>query len=88
MEWYFGEGLVIDMKHKKDFDPITVEDITDFLNKNELSIKPEMIVLIKTGRDNFNGTKDFHKKGTGMSALATEWLIDQGIKVMGIDSWG
>ena len=23
-----------------------------------------------------------------MSAKATEWLIDQGIKVMGIDSWG
>ena len=47
-----------------------------------------MIVLIRTGRDQFNGTKDFHKKGTGMSAAATEWLIDQGIKVMGIDAWG
>jgi kynurenine formamidase len=23
-----------------------------------------------------------------MSAEATEWLIDNGIKVMGIDSWG
>ena len=88
LEWCFGEGLVIDMKHKEDFDPITVKDITDFLNKNELTIKPEMIVVIKTGRDKFNGTKDFHKKGTGMSASATEWLIDRGIKVMGIDSWG
>jgi kynurenine formamidase len=47
-----------------------------------------MIVLIKTGRDKFNGTKDFHKIGTGMSGEATEWLIDKGIKVMGIDSWG
>ena len=47
-----------------------------------------MIVLIKTGRDIYNGTKDFPDKGTGMSAAATEWLIDQGIKVMGIDSWG
>ena len=88
LEWCFADGLVIDMKHKKDFDPITVEDITDFLNKNKLTIKPGMIVLIKTGRDKFNGTKDFHKKGTGMSASATKWLIDQGIKVMGIDSWG
>ena len=47
-----------------------------------------MIVLIKTGRDKLNGTKDFHKVGTGMSAAATSWLIDKGIKVMGIDSWG
>ena len=88
LEWCFGEGLVIDMKHKADFDPITIDDIKDFLIENKLEIKPNMIVLIKTGRDKFNGDKDFHLKGTGMSAQATEWLIDMGIKVMGIDSWG
>ena len=47
-----------------------------------------MIVLIKTGRDKLMGTKDFFQKGTGMSAEATEWIIDQGVKVMGIDQWG
>lgn len=88
LDWCFGEGLVVDMKHKADFDPITVADIQSFLDENELTLSTGMIVLIKTGRDQFNGTKDFHKKGTGMSAEATEWLIDQGIKVMGIDSWG
>ena len=88
LDWCYGEGLVIDMKHKVDFDPITVEDLTSFLSQNDLTINKGMIVLIKTGRDKFNGTKDFHKVGTGMSAEATEWLIDKGIKVMGIDSWG
>ena len=88
LDWCYGDGIVIDMKHKVDFDAITVEDITTFLSENKLTIEPKMIVLIKTGRDKFNGTKDFHKVGTGMSAAATEWLIDQGIKVMGIDSWG
>jgi len=88
LEWCYGDGLVIDMKHKADFDSITIEDITSFLEEQQLSIKAGMIVLIKTGRDRFNGTKDFHKVGTGMSAEATEWLIDQGIKVMGIDAWG
>ena len=88
LEWCYGKGLVIDMKHKIDFDPITVADIKGFLEDQKLVIEPEMIVLIKTGRDKFNGTKNFHKIGTGMSAQATEWLIDQGIKVMGIDAWG
>ncbi len=88
LDWCYGDGIVIDMKHKADFDAITVEDITTFLTENKLTIEPKMIVLIKTGRDKFNGTKDFHKIGTGMSAEATEWLIDKGIKVMGIDSWG
>ena len=88
LEWCYADGIVIDMKHKVDFDPITTKDIEQFLNANNLVIKENMIVLIKTGRDKFNGTKDFHKIGTGMSAEATEWLIDLGIKVMGIDSWG
>ncbi len=88
LDWCYGEGIVIDMKHKVDFDPITVLDITSFLKENNLSLTAGMIVLIKTGRDKYNGTKNFHKIGTGMSAEATSWLIDQGIKVMGIDSWG
>ena len=46
------------------------------------------IVLIRTGRDRLMGTKAFWTTGTGMSAAATEWLIDQGPTVMGIDQWG
>ena len=88
LDWCFGDGLLIDMKHKEDFDPITIKDLEEFLATNQLKINPGMIVLIRTGRDKFNGTKDFHKRGTGMSASATEWLIDKGIKVMGIDAWG
>ncbi|WP_254085396.1 cyclase family protein [Dawidia cretensis] len=88
LEWCYGDGIVIDMKHKADFEAITVEDIQQFLSKNNLSLKPGLIVLIKTGRDKHMGTKEFFERGTGMSAQATAWLIDQGIKVMGIDQWG
>ena len=88
LDWCFGEGIVIDMKHKADFETISKQDIIDFLDREKLSIQPGMIVLIKTGRDIHMGTKEFPYKGTGMSAEATSWLIDQGIKVMGIDQWG
>lgn len=88
LDWCYGEGLVIDMSHKPDYEAITVDDIKSYLDKVKLSINPGMIVLIKTGRDIHMGTKKFFTHGTGMSAAATEWLIDQGIKVMGIDQWG
>lgn len=39
LEWCFGDGLVIDMKHKKDFDPITVQDIEDFLSAENVTLK-------------------------------------------------
>jgi hypothetical protein len=57
LDWCFGEGIVIDMKHKEDFDPITVKDIERFLEEQQLTLKPGMIVLIKTGREVY----DFHK---------------------------
>jgi len=75
LEWCFGKGIVIDMKHKEDFDAITSKDIISFLEKENLSLEPNMIVLIKTGRDKHMGTKDFFEKGTGMSAEATEYLV-------------
>ncbi|MFD2571000.1 cyclase family protein [Spirosoma soli] len=88
LEWCYGDGVVIDVSHKADFDLITVADLEEALQKTGAVLTPSMIVLIRTGRDVLNGTKEFAEKGTGMSPEATRWLIDQGIKVMGIDQWG
>lgn len=83
-----GPGVVINMTHKKEGDVITVDDLKGDLKKSGAKIEKGSIVLIHTGRDQFMGTKEFWKKGTGMGADATAWLIDQGVSVMGIDQWG
>lgn len=84
----FGPGVVFDMTHKPDGEEITVEDMKASLQKSGASLEPGCIVLIRTGRDRYQGTREYWKVGTGMSGPATEWLIDQGVKVMGIDQWG
>lgn len=88
LEKCIGPGVVIDMTHKEDGDVITVDDIKTDLAKSGAEIRQDTIVLIRTGRDTLLGTKDYWKRGTGMGADATEWLIDQGSTVMGIDQWG
>ncbi len=88
LEWCTGPGVVIDMSHKADKEAITVNDLENFVQSNDLVIDEGMIVLIKTGRDKYMGTPDFFKKGTGVSSEATSWLIDKGVKMMGIDQWG
>lgn len=88
LDWCYGDGIVIDMSHKEDFDPITVSDIQADLKKSGAQLQAGNIVLIRTDGDKYLGTKEYPHKGTGMSAEATHWLIDQGIKVMGIDQWG
>ena len=65
LDWCYGDGIVIDMSHKNDFDPITVADLQNDLTKNNLILQPGNIVLIRTDRDQFMGTKDFPDKGTG-----------------------
>ena len=88
LDWCYGEGLVIDMSHKADYEPIEAEDIQAFLLENKLELRSGQIVLIRTGRDKLMGTMAFFLQGTGMTAGATRYLIEHGIKVMGIDQWG
>ncbi len=87
LEWLYGPGVVLNMSHKADFDEITVDDVKSDLEKSGAVISKGTIVLIRTDRDQLRGN-DFVEKGTGMSKAATEWLIEQGVKVMGIDQWG
>lgn len=88
LEWYFQPGVKLDMRHKHDGDPVTVDDLTAQLNAINHSLSPLEIVLIETGCDRFYGQPDYMAHGCGVSAEATHWLYDQGIRVMGIDAWG
>jgi kynurenine formamidase len=51
-------------------------------------LRPHDIVLVRTGRDVHYGQPDYIHKGPGVTAQATRWLYDQGVRVMGIDAWG
>lgn len=88
LERCVGPGVVLDMSHKAEGDPITVDDLKAELERTGATIGEGTITLIRTDRDKFHKEPDFWKRGTGMSAEATEWLIDQGSRVMGIDQWG
>jgi kynurenine formamidase len=46
------------------------------------------IVLVRTGRDAFYGQPDYIARGPGVTAEATHWLYERGVRVMGIDAWG
>jgi len=88
LERGIGPGVVLDMMHKADNDPVTAADMEVALAKTGAHLTADTIVLIRTGRDKLLGTKAYWKSGTGMSAAATHWLLDRGVTVMGIDQWG
>ena len=88
LEWFFADGVKLDFCAKEQGDCITVEDIEKELSRIQYKLKPLDIVLMHTGRDIFCGQEDYIFMGCGVTASATRWLYDQGIRVTGIDAWG
>ncbi len=88
LEWFYGDGVVLDMRHKEKGGLISVEDLQQALEKISYTLKPFDIVLIWTDTDKLWGQAEYFNSGAGVSAAGTRWLIEQGIRVMGIDTWG
>jgi kynurenine formamidase len=87
LEWCFSDGVVLDFRHKADGERITAEDVKKELDRIGYKIKPLDIVLVQTGADEAWGTPQYLVKGAGMDRESTLYLVDQGVKVVGIDAW-
>lgn len=88
LEWCYGDGVVLDFIHKRYPEMIRKNDVIAALEKINYQLKPMDIVLIRTGADKFIGTPDYINKYIGMEPEAVEHILDQGIKMIGIDTLG
>ncbi len=88
LEWCYSDGVVLDMTAKADGERIEVADVEKELERITYEIKPFDIVLVMTGVDRFWGSLEYINHGAGMTRASTLWLIDRGVRVMGIDAWG
>ncbi|HEY5318853.1 MAG TPA: cyclase family protein [Solirubrobacteraceae bacterium] len=88
LEWFFGPGVVVDFSGRSDGEVITAADMEAAIAQAGHSLATGDIVLVRTDRDAFYGQPDYIARGPGVSAEATRWLYDHGVRVMGIDAWG
>ena len=86
IEYCYGDGVVLDFRHKESGAGITVADMQEALRKIDYEIKPLDIVLIMTGAGSYNDKERYLRDHCGMTREATEWMLDQGVKVAGIDA--
>src|SRR3989339_182105 len=87
LEWCFSDGVVLDFSRKADGEKITAADVEAELNRIAYELKPLDIVLVRTGADAAWGTPQYLVKGPGMTRESTLYLLERGIKVVGIDAW-
>lgn len=88
LEWCYGPGVRLDFTHLKFPQSIGKKEIEDALKKINYTLKPMDIVLLYTGGDKLLGTDDYVNKYVGATPDAVEYLLDHGIKMMGIDTIG
>lgn len=87
LDWCYGPGVLLDCSDLCD-EPVSVEEIQAALNNIGYQLRSKDIVLIYTGAYKLWGTPEYFTNFRGISCEATAWLIQQGIKVIGVDSFG
>lgn len=88
LDWFFSAAVVLDMSSREDGETVEIVDLEAELDRVGYELSERDIVLIRTDRDRFYGQADYMGRGPGVSAGATHWLYDRGVRVMGIDAWG
>lgn len=82
----YGDGVMLDFRHKPVGEGISAQEVQDALHAIAYQLKPLDIVLIMTGAGAYQQEPRYLTDQSGMTREATLWLIDQGIKLMGIDA--
>jgi kynurenine formamidase len=86
LEWCFAPGVVLDVTHLEPGVEITVAVLKRCLEKIDYMLKPYDIVLLRTGADERIGSKEYFAQ-PGLGRDGTLWLVEQGVKVIGIDAY-
>ena len=87
LERCMGDGVVIDITDAEDGAEVSRERIQEKLRAIDYEIKPGDIVLTMTGNDKHFDTDEYLSRGGGPSRQALEWILDQGVTVVGTDAW-
>lgn len=88
LDWFFGDGFVFDFTYMKPGQTVSIEDIENYLEKVNYELKEGDIVFLRFDGDKKLGTAEYYSQFPGMSAEATHYLIDRGIKIIGTDAMG
>src|SRR5262245_36187860 len=86
LEWCFAPGVVLDMRHKCDGELISVDDLQAALDRIQYRLQTRDIVLLQTGADKRLGSAEYFAQ-PGLGREGTLWLVEQGVKVIGIDAY-
>ena len=87
LEWCFQPGVKLDFRHMAAGYVATPGDVEAELKRIGHTIRPLEIVLVNTAAGVRYGQDDYVDAGCGMGKAATMWLLERGVRLVGIDGW-
>ena len=89
LEWFFARACVLDMTDRGDGEAITAADVEAELARDRPRARSRSTSSSCTPAATSSTTElDYIARGPGVTAEATRWLYERGVRVMGIDAWG
>jgi kynurenine formamidase len=88
LEWCLGPGVLLRAVHRGRGEEVTVADLQAELTRIGHRIRPGEIVLLETGADRHWPRPEYFFGHPGVSREAVEFLLDQGVRVIGVDTPG
>lgn len=87
LRWCIGEGVLLDMRHKGPGQSIRQADIVAELERLGHDLQPYDIPLVWTGTSDHFDEPGYDRMHPGLRRDATEYLVDHGVWLIGIDAW-
>ena len=97
LERFYGDAVLLDLTALKpirydpyerkilDTDWITPEALQTALERANEKLRPDDIVLIRTGAEKLWPNREYHYNFVPFRVEAVDWMIDQGVKLFGMD---
>jgi kynurenine formamidase len=86
--WVMGDGVVLHLMHCTKERGIREDDIVAELDRIGYMLKPYDIVLIRTDVSRHYDEPGYDLLHPGLRRDATAYLVERGVKLIGIDAWG
>jgi kynurenine formamidase len=87
-QWLMGDGFVLDMRHCDRTEGIRESDVRSELDRIGYAIKPYDIALVRTDVSEHYDEPGYEQLHPGLRRDATAFLVEQGVRLIGIDAWG
>lgn len=85
LETFFGPGTCIDLSHKAPHAYISAADLSAAAAASDL--RPGDVLLLYTATfDRFYGTPEYTSQYPGLDESGSQWLVERGVKIFGVDS--